>query len=126
MSYKLFLQLDRLPKSLNKALRTHHFKNHKANKSWDLIIAVEIGGKTPARRLSKASITIVRHSHRMLDYDGLVGSLKPVVDALVSAGVLVDDSWPVVGRWHVDQKFRPLKEGPLLEILVQSLPDKRS
>lgn len=82
-------------------------------------------GKTPTAPLQKASITIVRHSHRMLDFDGLVGSLKPVVDALVSAGVLSDDSWGVVGRWNVDQKFRSKSSGPMLEIFVKQLPDLR-
>ncbi len=58
----------------------------------------------------------------MLDFDGLVGSLKPVVDALVTAGILLDDRWSVLGAWSVDQKFREKKAGPMLEILVQELP----
>ncbi len=68
----------------------------------------------------------MRHSHRFLDYDGLVGSMKPVVDALVTAGVLHSDSWNVLGRWNVDQKFRSEKEGQMIEILIQELPDKRN
>jgi hypothetical protein len=43
----------------------------------------------------------------MLDFDGVVGSCKPVVDALVYAGVLKDDSWNVVGAWKVDQVSGP-------------------
>jgi hypothetical protein len=58
----------------------------------------------------------------MLDYDGLVGSLKPVVDALVSAGIVLDDRWSVLGAWRVDQRFRPKKQGPLLEIQIEELP----
>lgn len=75
-------------------------------------------GKLPTAPLQKARIVIVRHSFRMLDYDGLVGSMKPVVDALVTAGVLIDDNWGVTGPWIVKQTFRPKKDGPLLEISV--------
>lgn len=62
----------------------------------------------------------------MLDFDGLVGSMKPVVDALKRCGVLADDSWAVTGAWNVTQKYRPKSEGVLLEILVAERPDKRN
>ncbi len=58
----------------------------------------------------------------MLDYDGLVGSLKPVVDALVSAQVLVDDSYGTLGVWDCSQMFRPKNDGPLLELWLDELP----
>lgn len=125
--YKLFLAIDTLPKSLNKKLRgSSKFRNVKENQSWRMIIACACSyEKMPDSPLTKASITLVRHSWRMLDYDGLVGSMKPVVDGLVRCGVLTDDSWQVTGKWNVDQRFRGKKEGPLLEILVQGLPEKR-
>lgn len=123
--YKLFLQLDSLPKSLNKKLRSNRFSNHRENTSWDLLIQNSLyNHKRPKSPLMKANITLIRHSHRTLDYDGLVGSLKPVVDALVSARILKDDSWNVLGRWNVDQRFRPKCDGPLLEVMVQSLAEK--
>lgn len=78
-------------------------------------------GKLPKTPLTKARISIVRHYYRMLDYDGLVGSLKPVVDAFVSCGVLKDDSWNVLGPWNVSQVFRPKSEGPLLYIVIQEI-----
>ena len=39
--------------------------------------------------------------------------------ALVSAGVMIDDSWKVTGAWLVDQKFRPKSSGPILEIRIR-------
>jgi hypothetical protein len=123
MSYKLFLQLDLLPKSLNIGLRTNRWKYQRQNKMWDMhIYSVAKKAGIPKAPLQKANISICRHSHRTLDYDGLVGSMKPVVDALVSAGVLIDDSWNVTGRWNIDQRFRPKSQGPLLEILIQEMP----
>lgn len=123
MTYKLFVQLDTLPKSLNTKLRAHWRSQRREGKGWDILVELHCSRKKPPEPLKRASITIVRHSYRMLDYDGLVGSLKPVVDAFVSVGVLQDDAWNVLGRWNVDQKFRPKKEGPLLEVLIQELPD---
>jgi hypothetical protein len=123
--YKLYLTFTHLPKYLNKKLRSNRFKNNKENKSWDMIIEMNCCQKKPSKPLTKATVSIIRHSYRFLDYDGLVGSLKPVVDALVSSDILIDDNWNVVGKWNVDQKFRSKKDGPMLEILVQELPDKR-
>lgn len=116
--YQLSLTLHCLPKSLNKALRAGRYANNRQNHQFDFLIAGMVRGKLPAKPLEKARIRIVRHFWRNLDYDGLVGSLKPVVDALVSAGVLVDDNWGVTGPWDVTQEFRPKKDGPLLEVVI--------
>jgi len=119
--YKLHIEINSLPKPLNKSLNAHYFKRHKINKEWDRIIAMHCYGMLPKAPLRKAHISLTRHSWRMLDYDGLVGSMKPVVDALVSCGVLSDDKWGVTGAWDVDQKFRPKKDGQLLEIRLTDL-----
>lgn len=121
--YSLHLKIDALPKGLNKKLAMHWAKRQKENKAWDLMVACAVRDKLPNSPLPKATITIIRHSYRFLDYDGLVGSCKPVVDALVTAGVIKDDSWGVLGRWLVDQRFRAKKDGPLIEVLVQARVD---
>lgn len=121
--YSLSLKIPLIPKSLNKMLRTHYFKNNKDNIKWDYIIGIDCLNKKPISPLLKAKIKIIRHSSRTLDYDSLVASMKPVVDALVDCGVLSDDSWKVLGKWEVDQKFRPQKNGCLLEIEVIECPE---
>lgn len=45
--------------------------------------------------------------------------MKPIVDALVSAGVMVDDKYSVTGPWNVTQEFRPKSAGPLLTVCVE-------
>ncbi len=119
--YKLDLTLHSLPDSLNKGLRGHRMKYFKKNARWDMLIFGMARHKLPPTPLKKARITIVRHFWRTLDYDGLVGSMKPIVDALVDAGVMVDDSYAVTGPWNVTQEFRPKKEGPLLTVLVEEV-----
>lgn len=120
--YLLELSIPWAPTSLNKTLRSHFRKRQKSNLEWDSYIWAETRGKLPEKPLEFASICLVRHSHRTLDYDGLVGSMKPVVDALVSAKVLKDDSWAVLGRWHVDQVFRQKKDGQMIVITVKEIP----
>ncbi len=120
--YQLKLSLPHLPKSTNDKLRSHWRDNHAENQSWDQIIHFATLGKRPAVPLTRARLILHRHYFRGLDFDGVVGSLKPVVDALVSVGILKDDSWPVVGAWFVKQSFRPKSKGPLLEISVEEIP----
>lgn len=117
--FTLSLSIKCLPESLNKSLRSNRHASNRKNKAWDSLIWAETYSMRPPKPLQKAKISLVRHSHRMLDFDGMVGALKPVVDALVTAGILVDDRWSVTGKWDVDQVFRPKKEGPLLEITVK-------
>ncbi len=122
--YKLLLKINVLPTSLNNKLRSHYLKNHKEKKRWDLLIEFETECRKPLSPLPRANLTIIRHSHRFLDFDGLVGSMKPVVDALVNCKIIADDSWNVLGAWNVHQRFRPKNAGPLLEILIVDGPYK--
>jgi hypothetical protein len=122
--YTLHLTLKWCPDSLNLALRTNRYKRNKSNRRWDVYMDALCSGKKPQSPLERARLVLIRHSHRMLDYDGLVGSLKPVVDALVTCGVIIDDRWNITGKWYVDQRFRPKKSGQILELLVEEIsPD---
>jgi hypothetical protein len=123
--FKTYLDLDYIPKSLNVKLRSHWASQRRETRTWINIIAYHLDDK-PSQPLSKVKISIVRHSYRTLDFDGLVGSMKPVIDALVRLGVIIDDSWAVTGAWDITQKFRPKSDGPRLEILLQEMPDKRN
>lgn len=115
------LTLSSIPDSLNVKLRTNRHALNRESKKWDFLISQAADGLIPAEPFKKAQVTMIRHSHRMLDFDGMVGSLKPVMDAIVSTGIVEDDRWGVVGAWTVDQKFRPEKDGPLLEIIVTEI-----
>ena len=116
--YQLSFTLHSLPDSLNKALRGYRMKYFKKNHKWDLLVFGMVRHQLPKEPLKKAHIRIVRHFWRTLDYDGLVGSMKPIVDALVSSGVILDDNWNVTGQWDVSQQFRSKKEGALLEVTI--------
>ena len=119
--FQIDLTFHELPKSLNKTLNAHWRRRHSSNNAWDNRVYALVADKLPPQPLAKARIRIVRHFWRTLDYDGLVGSMKPVVDGLVTAGVLSSDSWKVLGVWDVTQEYRPKKDGPLLEVSLFEL-----
>lgn len=52
----------------------------------------------PAEPLERARVTIVRCSTREPDYDNLAQGGKFILDGLVKAGVIADDSPQVIGR----------------------------
>lgn len=116
--YQLQIEINELPQSLNKKLRKHWTKNHRENNLWDTLIYQKVFRQLPPTPLKKAKLRIVKHFWRTMDFDGFVGSLKPVVDALVTAGVIEDDSWKVLQAWEVNQVFRDKKLGPLLQIEI--------
>lgn len=116
--FRLHLVFDQFPASLNTKLRSHYFSQRRESKVWQLIVKNKARGKIPPSPLLKAKIMVIRHAHRNLDFDGLVGAMKPVVDALVRCKIIHDDNWTTIGAWDVDQVFRPKKDGQLLEVIV--------
>lgn len=123
----LNLAVEHVPEPQNLKNKKHWGRRADEAEEWRMRIMAALRSRKPfaqkpAKPLERVQISITRHSHRMLDFDGMVGSFKPVVDALVKNGVLVDDSWAVTGPWFVDQKFRPKKAGQLLEIIVEEKP----
>jgi hypothetical protein len=106
---------------MNSVLKKSWRARHKWNLEWDSYLWAETRGKLPKVPLARAKITLVRHAHRMLDFDGMVASFKPVIDALVTVGVLSDDSWKVTGKWECDQSFRKKSAGPLIEIIIEEV-----
>lgn len=71
----------------------------------------------PPRPLTKAKLTLIRHSSRCPDYDGLVVSFKPVVDALKKCGIIADDSMSVIGKPTYEWKKIGVREGKIAVIV---------
>lgn len=84
--------IQELPKLPNSLLGAKWFVRSSHAKKWKRIIGAILYEHQPIKRLPFAYITLTRHSPRMCDFDGLVGSFKAVLDALVTHGVIEDDS----------------------------------
>jgi len=122
--YELHFKMYGLPKSLNKALRTNRYQRNDDYKFWYDAICEMLADKRPDFPLKRAKIKIVRYFYRELDFDGLVGSFKPIVDSLIHAGIIIDDNWKCLGSWDVDQKYCSKKEqsSGFFELTVSELP----
>lgn len=117
--YRLYVRIEGgLPKAMNKVMRSHWAKNYKEADMWKKLIGNAVEHFLPPDVLEYAEISIIRHSHRMLDFDNCVSSFKPLIDGLKDL-VIVDDSWRRTGAWRIRQEFRPKKLGPMVEIWIR-------
>lgn len=96
----LDLTLDGLP-PMNTADRTHHWSAYRLKRAWEGKVCAAVLhelGRWPERPLDRARVTITRCSTREPDFENLTQGGKFLLDGLVKAGVLADDSPKVIGR----------------------------
>ncbi len=88
------LDIPETAPSPNVYVRAHWRVYHRIKSRWHWLVmeALQPRGK-PESALPKARLTITRYGVRMLDPDNLVASQKPVIDALMSAGLILSDGW---------------------------------
>lgn len=98
MAYHLAIELQGLPPTANSSMRGHWKAGFYARKKWkDLVMqAAKLQGLPPTP-LTTAKITLTRYSSSEPDFDGLVTSFKPCLDALTTIGVILDDKMSVIG-----------------------------
>lgn len=120
MSYTLSFELPGLPNRPNQTNAKGHWARYKESKEWHEAVALVVGSRRPPAPLECAKLTLVRHSSVCPDPDGLVGSFKYVVDALVKHGVIINDKISTIGMpdyyW---MKCKP-KAGKI-QVTVQSV-----
>ena len=73
----------------------------------------------PQKPLSKAKITIEKHSIREMDYDNLVGSMKILIDIIKKSGYFIDDSPKYLEREYL--WFKAKKEELKIIIKIKEL-----
>lgn len=97
--YIFEFEINALPKTPNSLLGSHWRMRSQHSLKWRKLVAEVLvqARAIPEEPLSKAAITLIRCSAREPDFDGLTGSFKAVLDALVRMGVIVDDRPSVIG-----------------------------
>jgi hypothetical protein len=120
-------EIHELPKMPNALLRRHWTVVSKESNKWLALVQTKLRWKHAP--LPKAKLTLIRVSTFEPDFDGLVGSFKFVVDALVDIGVIVDDKYSVIGEsryiWRKAAKKKEQKIIVQIEFeaeLLQALP----
>ena len=92
-------------------------KRESINKIWRMKVNRSIGLHQPRQPLDKCFAIITKHGTRDCDFDNLVTSMKPVIDGLTDAGVMVDDS---TKHFSCEYKFEKCKRDEEC-ILIQLL-----
>jgi hypothetical protein len=98
--YHAKFELDILPHTTNALSRMHwRAKSKYANTVKNLVHSkLLLLHLIPRDPLKKAKLILTRKSSGTIDYDGLVSSFKWVIDGLVVAGVLMDDTEEIIGQ----------------------------
>jgi hypothetical protein len=110
MTYSLEIKIQDLPDLPNRLFSQHWTARHKHNKKWHTLVALAVGHKAPDKPLTKARLTLTRHSCRAPDPDNLAASFKPVIDGLRYALVIADDN-PNVVSLEFHQERAGIKKG---------------
>lgn len=121
MPYRLEFELLGLPKSPNQLMKKRVVDLKKAErKRWLRDVSLITSGKRPDAPLTRARLTAIRCSSVTPDYEGIVGSFKFVIDALVELGILKDDNMNVIGMPDFRHEKAPPNMGKI-KIVVEAL-----
>ncbi len=109
--YTLEIAVADLPKMPNQLLGAHWRVRSGHAKKWLRAVerAIDLNGAVPASPLRQAELWCTRLSSGVCDRDGLSGSFKAPIDALVKLGVLEDDGPEHVIVHYAHEKASPGK-----------------
>lgn len=114
--FLLRLTVSDLPKMTNQLASKHWRVRHKHSKRWRELIAWLSQSAIKSREglpLERAKITLTRFSSIRPDYDGLVSGFKPIIDGLVDAGVIPNDTQDVIGKPDYRHEMTKPKQGKI-------------
>jgi Holliday junction resolvase RusA-like endonuclease len=87
------------------------------NQRWLKRVDLATVGKRPEHPLAIARIALARYSSREPDWDNMVSSFKPILDALETLRVIENDRMSVIGQPQYYWRKAPRGQG-LIEVRV--------
>lgn len=115
--------IDFLPPGLNGPkglMRMHHQAYRRLKeKTWALMFEA-LAGVTPYE-FTRARITYTRYGIKLMDFDNMGASFKPVGDALVRLGVFADDSPKYITQLILKQTRVASYDTQGIEILIEEV-----
>jgi hypothetical protein len=122
MTYRLEFEIASLPKMANGG-HGNWRADHGRKMHWRKWVGTALMGKLPKKPLAFARVTLTRCSSVEPDFDGLAHGFKPIVDALVHFGVIVDDRGSVLERRYLWEKAKPKQGG--IRVVLEELTVRR-
>lgn len=101
------LIIPRVTPSNGQLLRMHWRTQRALNKTWAWEVFIAYMQKEPSEQgqaISKKEVTIISCRKKLLDKDNFMGGMKPLLDALTSNKLIVDDS-PEWVDWEAFQEL---------------------
>ena len=115
--YRLRFMLPGHLPSINTVLAWHWRKRHALYAGIHRSVGFIVGRQyRPAEPLTRAAVRFTVHSANEFDDDNLRGTCKPVLDALVSAALIQDDTPAVVTLYYDQQRVARRSAGVLVEV----------
>ncbi len=124
--------LERAIPTLNEWLRIQHNKHAKKKYmqglAWEVKAALN-GSESPAEPLEHCEVHIIRETSSalsLMDWDGLYGGCKPLLDVLVASskrnphglGLIADDNMAVITQLTAEWRFRKRAEGERTQVSI--------
>jgi len=112
----MILEIPRVPASPNYLRGKHWRVRWREYRLWNEEVGIAIlqTRDKPSAPYERAQVTIHRRSRGKLDKDNLYGSVKPVVDALRHAAIIVNDT-----EDHIQLDVTQSRGAPLTRIEIQ-------
>ena len=118
MGYQLTFEVSTMPLTLNQVMGKHwRSRYHNFEKIKDEIGA-SIKNSLPDSPITNASVYIWRYSSGKLDRDNAYFTAKPILDALVREGVIIDDGPSILKRLNIHQVKIKRTEQKHLKVMV--------
>lgn len=117
MPYTLTLTVPGLPKLNTSATRRHRMVQHREARKWREAVVLLVGSRRPAKPLARARLLVTRCSARMADRPNVAIGSKALVDGLVAARVLLDDSPKVLVEERYEWEPAPKGKGFMILIV---------
>lgn len=119
-TFRLMFEIEDLPKTTNAMVSMHWRAKGEYVRAWHHSVFVAVGRSKPRQPLRHAKLTLTRHSSVEPDFDGLVSSFKPLIDALIKCGVIVNDKVSNIGQSEYHWRKAPPKKGKI-QVIVQEV-----
>ena len=113
-------EIKGLPDLPNRSRYRHWAIQRKGVVKWQRLVMHECYlAKISGLGLNRAVLSFERHSSVEPDFDNIVASFKGCQDALIKAGVIIDDKQAVIGQPSYKWVYRPRKQGGLIKIRIE-------
>lgn len=117
----MLITFNFLPKTPSLNHRTHWAIKAKQVKELKSLVKPVLIAHKPCKPFDSVKLRLMFYipTRRRMDIDNLIARAKPLIDAMVDTGILLDDSYQVVRELTVAAEYRKGEPGLEIEIVEE-------